>query len=129
MDRYKSGQGVAGRDRLVTQGNRTTSNENITIMKKVIHKLELRIGHGIFNYYVPSSWLFLSIQLQGNTPIMYYLTNQENPNADTIERIEIRIETVQTGQPIETPNYPASGQYLGSVMLAGGQFVLHFILQ
>lgn len=88
---------------------------------KRVHKVQLPADPGTHNIFVPAGTRFLTIQLQGKTPTIWYLVQ------DTVQETEISIRAVETGVSLETKFL----YYLGTLQWKdelgkGKPYVLHY---
>lgn len=79
-----------------------------------VYKYEIATAPGSQVISLPKGHKILSVKVQGNGIVLYALVNPPNQTENII------IDIVMTGS-----EYWSEGEYLGTVMLEGGQFVLH----
>ena len=79
-----------------------------------IFKYELNLGETVLEMPEPAK--ILSVQAQNNKPVLYVLIDEEE------SLVKKRIRVVATGQAADLFD---AGKYIGTIMLDGGNFVLH----
>lgn len=84
-------------------------------MKTCIWKFELLLGTNLLN--VPCGAVPLTVQIQGNKPVIYY---ELSPYGSTEPKT---VFLYQTGEEFDSPT---NAKYLGTLMFgSGGHYVLH----
>lgn len=79
---------------------------------KVVHKFRLKPGSN----YVPANCRILSVGAQHNVPVLWALVDAGISTEFTVE-----VVAVVTGAPCSE----GMGPFIGTVLLDGGNFVLH----
>lgn len=83
---------------------------------KLIYKYDLTVGTNVVK--MPANSVVLSVQAQGNRPVLYALVREDKLSTSVARRFHV----VMTGQLIE--DLDCSG-FIGTVMLESGTFVVH----
>lgn len=82
---------------------------------KAVHKYEIYFREtNLASFLIPRGAKFLSLQVQNGNPVLYF--EVESLNKTTKQDFLL----VETGVTI-----PTGVKYIGTVMLAGGSYVLH----
>lgn len=89
---------------------------------KVIHKYELNMHPGVQTIHFTHDADVMSVQVQRGRPVLYVFIDLDDECAETKT-----IRSVMTGTELDIDDL-WSHNYIGTAMLDGGYFVLHYFL-